>query len=81
MGGNVSHFNDYTETAELYDPTAGTWSPTTSMESKRVGHSSTLLQNGKVLVAFGSSQDEGVALSNAEIYDFTKGTWSPAVGH
>ena len=41
--------------AELYDPAIGTWSPTGSLDTGRVDHTATLLSNGKVLVAGGSS--------------------------
>ena len=60
-GGNAS------SNAELYDPVAGTWTPTGLMAS---GHdNATLLPNGQVLAAGGSS---------AELYDPTTGTWVPA---
>jgi hypothetical protein len=39
--------------AELYDPTAGTFTPTASMGTARSGHTATLLNNNKVLIVDG----------------------------
>jgi N-acetylneuraminic acid mutarotase len=61
--------------AELYDPTTGNWSPTGSMTRARVSQTATLLANGKVLVAGGSSNGTD-DLSSAEVYDPTTGTWT-----
>ena len=60
--------------AELYDPTIGTWITTDSMNTTRSGHSATLLSNGKVLVAGGSGTSGDLAL--AELYDPATGRWS-----
>jgi N-acetylneuraminic acid mutarotase len=53
---------------------SGTWSSTGNMRSARDGHTATLLANGKVLVAGGTSN--GVALASAELYSPIAGTWS-----
>ena len=60
--------------AELYDPTIGTWIATDPMNTARSGHSATLLSNGKVLVAGGSGTSGNLAL--AELYDPATGAWS-----
>jgi Galactose oxidase, central domain len=55
--------------AELYDPTAGTFAATGSMATARYDHSATLLSGGKVLVAGGSESGNTPAFSSAELYD------------
>jgi hypothetical protein len=52
-------------TAEVYDPAAGTFSPTGSMGAARAVHTATLLNDGRVLVVGGNGA--GV-LATAEIY-------------
>ncbi len=55
----------------VFDPA---WSATGSLATGRYAHTSTLLPNGKVLVAAGFA---GVpALSSCELYDPATGTWS-----
>ena len=54
---------------------AATWSATGSMVTARDSHTSTLLLNGKVLVAGGASS--GVPLASAELFDPATGTFSP----
>ena len=53
--------------AELYDPSSGTWTATLSMTEARRGHAATLLPDGTVLVAGGLS--ESGAVPTAELYD------------
>jgi hypothetical protein len=47
--------------AELYDPTAETFSPADSMAATRESHTATLLNDGTVLVTGGSGDGEGTA--------------------
>ena len=54
-------------TAEIYDPTAATFTATGSMNAARVWHTSTVLQNGKVLIT-GGGDNGSVPMATAEIY-------------
>jgi hypothetical protein len=56
-------------TTEVYDPAAGTFRPAGSMTVSRSGHSATLLPDGRVLLAGGSSDASGVqeVVASAEL--------------
>jgi len=66
--------------AELYEPASGAWITTGNLNKARVGHTATLLQNGKVLVAGGFIDfNLGNLANGAELYDPITGTWSNTV--
>ncbi len=63
------------DSAELYDPNAGTWTAAGSTIGSGSGRTATLLGNGKVLVTGGAGENfEPVAV--AELYDPVTGSWS-----
>jgi large repetitive protein len=60
----------YLSSAELYHPDTGTWTPTGGIFYERLGHTATLLPNGKVLVAGGTEN------TNTELYNPATGDWN-----
>jgi PKD repeat protein len=66
-----------TTSAELYNPTNGTWTLTGSMHTPRYTHTATLLPSGKVLVAGGQSTNAYPnIIASAELYDPATGQWT-----
>ena len=73
-------------TAEVYDPVAGVFTPVGNLATGRVGHSATLLPNGTVLIAGGEDQAHEsagsnflgyVAFASAEVFDPATASFSP----
>lgn len=71
-GGSISSPNS----AELYDPVAGTFTSTGSMVATRFGHTATLLNDGRVLIVGGSDGNSSVPLATAELYDPATSTFT-----
>jgi hypothetical protein len=73
------------DSAELYDSALGTFASTRTMTNRRYAQTSTLLQDGTVLITGGFSFDSyacvqdsaSPALSSAEIYDPSNGSFAP----
>jgi hypothetical protein len=81
-GGIGADYNELA-TAELYDPTTGSWRFTGSLLTARLFHTATLLQGGRILVVagfpyFDSSLDYNPVLADAELYDPAAGVWTKA---
>ncbi|MFH0901712.1 MAG: kelch repeat-containing protein [Pseudomonadota bacterium] len=67
--------------AELYEPEQETWRNASSLSQPRAGHTSTLLQSGKVLVVGGFYRRGDNTIANtasAELYDPLTDSWSTA---
>lgn len=69
--------------AEIYDPTTETWSPTGALHAVRANHTATLLPDGRVLVAGGDGPETCVVdactwpdTAPAELYDPRSGVWT-----
>ncbi len=75
FGGSGTESNPYRST-EIYDPRTGSFQPGGEMTIGRTGHTSTLLKNGKLLIAGGWTGRYNVRKS-AELYDPVTGTFTP----
>ena len=62
--------------AELYDPSTGTFTQTGSMAVGRFLHTATLLQNGRVLIVGGALTSSSEPVATAEVYDPDTGTFT-----
>ena len=74
--GGLAGFTSNTAlaSARRYDPVRGKWTEAGNLAVARYLHTSTLLTNGKVLVAGGLDSSSN-ALASAELYDPAVGSW------
>jgi hypothetical protein len=68
--------NSTLSSAEMYEPSNGTFYPVGSMSTARVFGTATVLQNGMVLIAGGVPDDFGAPLSTAELFNPITGQFS-----
>jgi len=68
-GGSDLANEETLDTAEIYNPAAGTFTLlSNTLNTARVGHTATLLQNGQVLIVGGYDPQYGL-FADAELYD------------
>ena len=76
VGGYDAGYN-ILPSAELFDPTTGAFGVTGDLNTARVWHTASLLDNGQVLIAGGGGKGQGygttIPLASAELYDPTTG--------
>jgi N-acetylneuraminic acid mutarotase len=66
--------------AELYDPRTNSWSPLPDLSRPRVGHTATVLPDGRVIVVGGASEGatgQREVSASAEVFNPASGQWSP----
>src|SRR5215831_18957725 len=76
IGGADENFN-FLDSAEIYDPSTGTWSFTGSMNEPRFEDFTAVLLPGRKVLIAGGFGPNFVSLSSAEIYDEATNTWTP----
>src|SRR5258708_8722496 len=76
-GGVDANFTTSYASSEIYNPSTGMWSYTGNLNTPRRDMSLILLNDGRVLIAGGSTGGvPGTILDTSELYDPTTGIWT-----
>jgi Galactose oxidase, central domain len=78
VAGGTDASGNASQTAELFDPVANSWSGAGPLMVGRSGATATLLASGQVLIAGGTAH--GAALASLEIFDPNSNTFTSAAG-
>jgi len=76
VSGGIDNSSNRLGSAELFDPSTGSFSLTGAMQTPHAGHTSTLLNTGKALIVGGQIDNTGAVTGAAELYDPAAGTFS-----
>lgn len=76
-GGEATRYGLPARTVERFDIVRRAWSLEPNMHSARIGHTATLLQDGRVLVVGGLGH-KLQPLASAELYDASRNVWTAA---
>jgi hypothetical protein len=74
LGGGVSSGGGTTNSAEIYDSSADTWTKTSAMAEARANPTAAVLQDGRVLIAVGDNS--GNPSNTVEIFDPSNGSFT-----
>lgn len=77
---NTSSCCNFTNSADVFDPNTGSFTPTGNLITARGGHIAAILWTGQILLAGGDTLQGGSTVS-AELYDPSTGTFSAAGKH
>jgi len=81
VAGGVDNGDESLDTAEIYDPTNGSWRYTESFGGARFYHAAARLADGRVLIVGGSSDDTLLtAIGGATTYEPATGSWTSVGG-